>query len=230
MKPNSLVRTTAGMLATAVAIAAAGENNRQPSEFEELGIIVEQNATDGDTEVVISGVAGDDGLRLLQIQAPGGRKILSLVAPDPATLGEREFHFESPEPPGEAVLAGYPEGEYLFLGVSTTGERFRGSASLSHQLPGEATILHPAHESVIPAGDLTIQWSAVPDIREFILEFENESADPEQVLTLNLPPDATSFEIPEGLLVPGSSYQVGVQTVGENGNIVAVEVTFSTAE
>src|SRR5688572_19730677 len=231
MKSKSVIRTAAGILATSVALAAAaGEKNREASEFDELSIIVEQNATDGDTEVVISGVAGDDGLRLLNVHAPGGRRILSLVAPDPATLGEREFHFESPEPPGEAVLAGYPEGEYLFFGVSTTGEHFRGSAELSHQLPGETTILNPVHESVIAAGSLTIQWSAVPEIREYILEFENESADPEQALTLNLPPGVTSFEIPAGLLVAGSDFQVGVQTVSDNGNIVAVEVTFSTAE
>ena len=230
MKSNLPVRITGGLLATAVAIAAAGDKNRQSSEFEELGIIVEQNATDGDTEVVISGIAGDDGLRLLNVYAPGGRKILSLVAPDPATLGEREFHFESPEPPGEAVLAGYPEGDYLFVGITTSGERFRGTAELSHQLPGETTILHPAHESVIPVDSLTIQWSNVPGIREYILEFENESADPEQALTLNLPPGTTSFEVPPGLLVAGSDFQVGIQTVADNGNIVAVEVTFSTPE
>jgi len=230
MKPQCSVHAIAAMLTTAVMVAAADDTSRQASEFEELGIIVEQNATDGDTEVVISGVAGDDGLRLLNVHAPGGRKVLALVSPDPSTLGEREFHFESPEPPGEAVLAGYPEGEYVFFGVSTAGEHFRGSAELSHQLPGETTILHPVQDSVIPAGSLTIQWSAVPGIRQYILEFENESADPEQALTLNLPPEATSFEIPAGLLIGGNDYQVGIQTVAENGNIVAVEVTFSTAE
>jgi hypothetical protein len=109
-------------------------------------------------------------------------------------------------------------------------EHFRSAAELSHQLPGETTILNPLHESVIPATSLTIQWSAVPDIREYILEFENESLDPEQALTVNLPAGMTSFEIPPALLVPGSDYQVGIQTVGENGNIVASEVTFSTAE
>ncbi len=31
---------------------------------------VEQNATDGDTEVVISGTAGDEGLRRLYIKSP----------------------------------------------------------------------------------------------------------------------------------------------------------------
>jgi len=71
----------------------------------------------------------------------------------------------------------------------------------------------------------------VSGIREYILDFEkNEPVDPEQALTLNLPAEATSFEIPAGRLVAGSDYQVGIQTVGADGNIVAVEVTFSTTE
>lgn len=231
MKFDTSSKLIAAMLMCGVAtVVLSADRQPESSEFEELAIVVEQNATDGDTEVVISGVAGDDGLRLLSVHAPGGRRILSLVAPDPAALGQREFHFESPEPPGEAVLAGYPEGTYSFAGVSTAGEQYRGTADLSHQLPGRAIILHPIQDSVIPAGSLTVQWSAVPGIREYILEFENESAEPEQSLTLNLPAEATSFEIPPGLLVPGGEYQVGIQTVGESGNIVAVEVTFSTSE
>lgn len=222
--------TVVTLLGSAAAIDTAAAGPPSASEFEEIGIIVEQNATDGDTEVVISGVAGDDGLRMLKVVSPDKRKILTLIAPDPATLGQREFHFESPEPPGEAVLAGYPEGTYVFLGVSTTGEHFRGTAELSHELPGETTILYPVSDSVIPATALTIQWSAVPGIREYILEFENESLDPEQALTVNLPAGTTSFEVPTVLLIPGSEYQVGIQTVGENGNIVAIESTFSTAE
>jgi hypothetical protein len=32
------------------------------------------------------------------------------------------------------------------------------------------------------------------------------------------------------MLVPGASYQVGVWTIGTNGNITVVEASFSTAE
>lgn len=54
------LRFTAGLaLAGAAAVAAAAP---PPTEFEEATMYVEQNATDGDTEVVISGTAGDDGL------------------------------------------------------------------------------------------------------------------------------------------------------------------------
>ena len=65
---------------------------------------VERNATDGDTEVVISGTAGDEGLRRLYIKSPARERMTTLLADD-ATPGMREFHFETPEPPGEAVLA-----------------------------------------------------------------------------------------------------------------------------
>ena len=83
-----------------------------PTEFEEAAIYVEQNATDGDTEVVISGTAGDEGLRRLFIKSPD-REVMTTLLADDATPGMREFHFETPEPPGEAVLAFYPEGRYV---------------------------------------------------------------------------------------------------------------------
>ena len=214
----------------AVAAAAEAEQAAPPTEFEEAVMYVEQNATDGDTEVVIAGTAGDDGLRLLQIKWPDRELTTTLVAERP-TLGMREFHFESPEPPGEAVLAAYPEGRYVLAGVATTGERFRSVLTLSHQLPPAATILWPAEDAEVPAGvPLTIQWSQVPGIERLVLEFENESADPERALTIDLPPEATSYRIPARLLPRGAEFQIGIHTVAENGNIVAVESAFTTSE
>ena len=43
----------------------------------------------------------------------------------------------------------YPEGDYLYFGTATNGQRFVGSATLSHELPGAATIVSPVEESVI---------------------------------------------------------------------------------
>ncbi len=230
----SYLKLHVGLAMAAVsAVAVANGNNRvppPPTPFEAASLIVEQNATDGDTEVVISGTAGDEGLRLLYIKSPH-RQLMTALLANHRTPGMREFHFETPEPPGEAVLAFYPEGQYVLHGVSTTGEVFRSVLTLSHELPAAVTILHPAEEAEVPAGQaLTIQWSAVSDIEQYVLEFENESADPEQAFTLNLAPSVTSFEIPAVLMRPGSEYQVGIHTVGENGNIVAVETTFTTAE
>jgi len=193
-------------------------------------MFVEQNATDGDTEVVIAGTAGDDGLKLLQIKWPD-RQVMTTLQADASSLGMREFHFESPEPPGEAVLAAYPEGRYVLLGTSIAGDRFRSVLRLSHELPPASTILWPKDGAEVPADTaLTIRWSQVPGIEKFVLEFENESADPERALTLDLPPGATSFSIPRRLLPAGSEFQVGIHSVAENGNIVVVESAFTTAD
>lgn len=222
------MRFNAGLaLAGAAAVAAA---TSPPTEFEEATMYVEQNATDGDTEVVISGTAGDEGLRRLFIKSPTRERMTTLLADD-ATPGMREFHFETPEPPGEAVLAFYPEGKYVLLGISTSGERFRTVLTLSHELPPAVTILHPAEDAEVPAGQaLVVRWSAAPGIEQFILEVENESADPERALTINLPPNVTSFRVPASFLLAGSEFQVGIHTVADNGNIVAVESAFTTAE
>ncbi len=223
MKPKYRLALLLAMV-TAWTAAVAGK------PFEEATMFVEQNATDGDTEVVISGTAGDDGLQLLTIRSPDGRTMARLRAPDLTTLGMREFHFESPEPPGEAVLAAYPEGEYALRGVSTAGEVFRTVLTLSHQLPAAATILHPAADAELPARQaLTIQWSSVQGAG-YVLEFENESADPEQTFTINLPPHVTSWRIPATLMVRGGEFQIGIHTIAENGNIVVVEQTFTTEE
>ena len=63
-----------------------------------------------------------------------------------------------------------------------------------------------------------------------ILELENESADPEQSLTLNLPADTTRFRVPARWIASGAEYQVGVATVARNGNVVFAEVEFTTAD
>jgi hypothetical protein len=211
-------------------VAHADERRRPnpPSEFEFVTINVEQNATDGDTEVVISAKAGDEGLHTLSIRTPEGRHVAHVLSLDRSVMGLREFVFESPEPEGEAILAAYPEGTYTFTGVSSIGERFRGEAVLTHVLPAATTILHPAQDAEVGFDSLIIEWSAVPGIREYVLEFENESVDPQQTLRVNLPPSQTSFVIPTTMLVQGAAYQVGVWTVSSSGNISVTETTFST--
>ena len=225
--------------AVAVAFAAAstlsvahGRTPRvpPPAEFEYVTINVEQNATDGDTEVVITAKAGDEGLHTLSIKTPNRRHVAHVLSLDRSMMGLREFVFESPEPPGEAILAAYPEGKYTFNGVSSIGERFRSQAVLSHELPAPVTILHPAQDAEVGTDSLTIQWSAVTGISQYVVEFENESADPEQILRIDVPASQTSFEIPASMLVPGADYQVGVWTVATNGNISVTETTFSTVE
>lgn len=227
---RSLAAVGVAVMTTSAGAVVAAAPNGSATEFEEATIIVERNDTDGDTEVVIDLTAGDDGLRTLHMRTPDGRSIASVASHDPGSQGMREFHFESPEPAGDSILASYPEGTYTFYGRSTSGERFLGTAELSHVLPAAPTIINPVQDEVVGSDALTIQWSTVTGVVEYIVEFENESADPEQTLTVNLPASDTSFDVPAALLVPGAEYQVGIAAVGENGNITVTETTFSTAE
>ena len=230
-KPHRpLVFISVAVMTTAASAVFAAAAEDPATEFEEASIVVERNDTDGDTEVVIELTAGDEGLRSLYMRTPDGRLIASVGSYHPSSEGIREFHFESPEPEGDRILASYPEGLYRFYGRSTIGERFFSKVWLSHRLSAAPTIINPVRDEVVGSDELTIQWSSVPGIAEYIVEFENESADPEQVLTVNLPAATTSFEVPAALLVPGADYQVGVAAVGRNGNIIVTETTFSTKE
>lgn len=204
--------------------------HRWASEFEVATINVERNATDGDTEIVISVVPADEGLKYLSIRAPNNRAVVDLFSLDRSVMGLREFDFESPEPPGDAILAAYPQGIYKFSGLSVGGEWFQGEARLSHLMPSAPVILSPAAESEVPADSLRIEWSSVPGLRKVVIELENESLDPEQVLTVELPADATSFDVPASFMLPASGYQVGIAAVGDNGNITVVETIFTTGE
>jgi hypothetical protein len=222
------VLLAAGGLVGASAAQAAGW--RGVGEFENAAIRVERNATDGDTEIVITAKPlSDNGLVRLSILSPHWRRVVDVEAPS-KTRGLREFLFETPEPEGSAVLEQYPEGTYFYFGTATSGQRFVGSAELSHDLPGATTIVSPVEESVIAPGALTIVWSAVPDAAQYIVEFENETADPEQSFSFVVGPEMTSFVVPTALVVPRSDFQVGVASVHENGNIMFSETTFSTAD
>ena len=222
------VLLAAGVMLTMPAVHAAGW--RGVGEFEDASIRVERNATDGDTEIVITGKPlTDSGLARLSILSPHWRKVVDVEAPS-KSRGFREFLFETPEPDQSQILNHYPEGSYLYFGTATNGQRFVGAATLSHELPGEVTIVSPVAESVIAPGTLTIVWAAVPDAAQYIVEFENESADPEQSFSFVVGANTTSFTVPGALVVPGSDYQIGVAAVHENGNLVFSETMFSTAD
>jgi hypothetical protein len=228
MRAQSAIALFTLMLMSSGSAYAKHPKPPKPSEFENAEIRVEQNATDGDTEVVIFAKGGDDGFRHFRVTSPDRRIVVATYSLDRTVRGQRELLFESPEPPGEAILAAYPEGRYRFSGVTHAGEQFAGTAFLSHELPPATVILSPADGASIPAGPLLIQWSAVPGTAQILLELENESADPEQTLTFNLPADATSFEVPAALMNPAANYQLSIGTVAENGNAVFVEVGFET--
>jgi hypothetical protein len=211
----------------AVAFAAPASAGRTCLEFEELALALEQNATDGDAEVVLFAKGGDEGLRRLTVTAPGGRKVARIEG-DKRGVGLREFLLESAEPPDlPAVLASFPEGTYTFLARTVGGDCLRGEAALSHTLAPATTLLSPEQDESVPIDELVLSWSAVPEAVAYVVELNNEDTGEE--MTFLVHPPAVSIPIPAGALAPDAEYQFGVGVQTASGNLTVVELTFTTA-
>lgn len=207
--------------------SAPGDTRVEP--FDRATVRFEQNATDGDAEVVFEVRGGDDGLTWLTITAPDGRTVAELRAPDSSTLGVRQFQLESPEPPDpDVVMAAYPEGRYVFTGGTAAGDTLRSQATLSHRLPPPATALDPLDEAEdVRLDGLRLTWTPVDAAVAYLVTVEQE--DLELSVTARLPRGSEIFTVPDGFLQPGLEYQLAIGTVADDGNASFVESTFTTA-
>lgn len=190
----------------------------------------EGNATDGDVEVVFEVMGGADGLAWLTVTGPDGRTVVDFKAPDPSTLGVRQFELESPEPPDpNVVMAAYPEGVYTFVGGTARGDTLRSQATLSHRLPPPVTRIDPEDDAEdVPTKGVHVTWGAVQGVVAYKVVVEDEETG--QALTLTLDGGARGLSVPDEFLKPGTSYQLAIGTVGANGNVSFIENGFTTAE
>ena len=210
--------------------ALESESEPDGASFEVASVHFEQNATDGDVEVVFEVQGEEGGLVELIIVSPDGRRVVDFKAPDPTTLGIRQFRFESPEPSDiESLKAAYPEGVYDFAGKTSSGAKLVGESSLSHRLPATATFAGSATtaERVLMT-DLEISWSAVEGVASYVVEIEQDELNVR--ITALLPGSSTSFAVPKGFLSPGREYQIAIGTVSDEGNISFMETSFTTEE
>jgi hypothetical protein len=190
----------------------------------------EQNATDGDAEVVFEVRGGDDGLAWLRIVGPDGRTVVEMKAPDPSTLGVRQLQIESPEPPDpDVVKAAYPEGAYTISGGTAAGDSLRSRVTLSHSLPGPVVVLQPGDGAEgVPIAGLRIAWTPVDDAVAYLVTIEDEETGGAFSMTLGQGSDG--LWVPDDFLEPGREYQLAIGTIAENGNASFVETGFFTAE
>jgi hypothetical protein len=225
---RALAAAVAMLLCPASLALAAGEE--APSKLPKAAVHFEQNATDGDVEVVFQAKGGKEGLAKLRVTGPDGRIAIDFTAPDPSTLGIREFEFESPEPADVAGLkAAYPAGKYHFTGATADGKELHGESTLSHELPATSAFVEPGeHAENVPVKGLEIRWAPVAGVSGYVVELEQD--DLGVSLEAHLPGSASSLSVPDGFLRPGTEYDLGIGTVSEGGNVSFVETSFTTAE
>jgi len=221
------------ILASIVFIFAgiANQNDKQnPSTepFAVANVYFEQNATDGDVEVVFEIKGNDEGLNKLTIISPDNRTVLDLTAPENSTMGIRQFRFESPEPKDvESLKAAYPEGTYKFSGATAKGTEFQSECTLNHNLPETVFILYPGAEAEnVNISNLKITWTPVKKIVSYILEIDQ--AELGINLLVKLPASGTSFTVPKDFLQAGKEYTLSIGTVTKENNRSFVETAFLT--
>jgi hypothetical protein len=220
-----LKKTMRTVMAVAITSVLATSNAVSAGKFEEVSVIFEQNATEGNVEVVFEINGGDEALETLIVRAPNGRTIINATF----IAGMRELEFESPEPPDQVALLkkNYPEGMYHFYAITLSGELLHAMAPLSHALPETTTFLSPGKDATGVPLNQSISWSAVLGAVGYIVEIENDDLDAET--TIQVPASTTTIEPPAGFLLPGTEYELQISTIGADGNISFVETSFLTA-
>lgn len=198
------------------------EHKKNVLAFDDAEIIFEQNATDGDVEVVIFAKLeeSDAGMQRFWLCAPNGKVVYKFSSPkNNNNIGGREVVVESPEPADMTIVKeAYPEGTYTFVAKSFDKEWFLSQAELSHDLP-DVTITSPIADTDVPISGFNVTWTAVSSPTEkFIVELVNEESDLEEELLVDIPSDRSSFRPPQEWMVLGLEYQVVVGIVNEFGN------------
>jgi hypothetical protein len=210
--------------------AQGGKPAAAAARFPIATVHLEQNASDGDGEVVFEIMGADDGLSTLTVKAPDGRVVVDFTASDPKTMGMRQFRFESPEPRDmKALKAAYPEGTYTFDGATASGVKLHSTVMLSHTLPLPVSKLKPGDRAgSVAIKNMAVSWAPVAGAAAYVVYIEQ--ADSNVTIEARLPGSMSTFMVPEGFLQAGKAYQLGVGSIADKGNASFLETTFTTAK
>ena len=240
--PASFILTAALTLAPA---AFAAE------PFGEADIFFELNDTDGD--LGIHALLDGDAWRRLTISSPDGKEKLRVVLSGTLNKhGLTELFFESAEPefdelPIKKFFNRFKEGMWRFAGETIEGDELESEDLLSQVMPAPADGITlngaPGVEDCdvaplpVVTPPLTIAWDPVtsshPDIGkegpievvhyEFVIELDSDDS---KVISMKLPPEVTSVEIPAWFLALDEVFKYEIITREEAGNQTAVESCF----
>jgi hypothetical protein len=239
-------------------ISVSVTNAEEEGEFEVAEIYFELNDTDGD--LGIHALIDGDEWKRLEIEDPNERELLNiLVRGSLLRQGLTEIFFESAEPTfdelaPEKFFRRFPEGIYEIEGKTLEGDDLGSEVQVSHVMPAPPDVWiknNPAAEDC-DAEDLPefkvgksilLSWDPVteshPDLGEtgevVVKNYEVvvEIDDTPWKTSIILPPDMTSFLIPDEILAMAeldadgeAEIKFEVLVRAENNNQTAVESCF----
>ncbi len=229
-------------------------------EFDVAQLYLELNDTDGDLGIH-GLIDGDAWKSLRISDPKGRSMLNAWIRGRLRRQGMTEFFFESAEPPFDELepvvfFRRFPEGEYEIEGITLDNEKIEGEVELSHVLAEPAPNVRVNGMAAADGCDaplegvglpVAISWDAVtmshPTLGttgvavtvqqyELVAEIEREDETPDVlVLKVDLPADATSFELPESFTdMADEEMKFEIVTKLDNGNQTAVESCFVLVE
>jgi len=209
------------------AAPASGDPCAEP-ELEDPQIYVVFNSTDNDAQLIIAGAGGSaGGITALSIDGPRGTVAIDAEFVDGRKLGQADFQFDTPEPSLAKLKRAYPAGLYQFSATTTSNCKLRSAIKLSYKLPSAPVIVFPMEgDTGVTSSGFTAFWQEIADADALRLAVEDENDG--TALTVDLPGDATSFNVPGEFLKPGVLYTMDVIAISKTGNRTVTDVQFTT--
>ncbi len=215
-----------------LALVALGGQRGEPaphSKLKEETMIVEYTASADEATIVVK-AESEDVLHRVQVRSPGGAPVLELRTRPGQSIGMAGFVVESEEVPLTALRGIYAEGSYRLLADLADGRAAEGCAELSFVLPPAPDLIYPTEGMTGVPTDLVVAWRPTSqatrsEVTGYKIVLEQGEDDG---LEATLPASASSFQVPDGILTPGTPTLVEVAAIGANGNRTIVEVCFMT--
>lgn len=230
MSPRTVYRAiiVLALLLAIIPLGPAAGGNREP--FNRALLRVEINSTDGDAGLQID--LDHDPWQWISLTRPDGMKILDVQNRGILrTYGLTELFSESSEPPFDTFplaefKALFPEGVYVFEGMTIDGTPLRSTFRLRHDFPAAPIITSPKEDSKVSPNGLVVRWKPVPKIVRYQVLVIFEDADPVREFSAFLPAGVTRISIPAEFLTSPGAYKVEVLAIEKGGNQTLTEQDF----
>ena len=179
----------------------------------------------GQEAVVRIEAESEDELEGVHISRPDGQALVDLDVRNGAQRGISGLEIELRESDLDTLRATYAEGVYDIRANTVGGSIALGSAMLSLDLPAAPRIAYPSPGALVRRSNLTVFWLADRRVAGYELQLEQGENDG---LRVKLPPERSSFRVPDGILKPGTRTSLEVVAIGASGNRTVQEVVFMT--
>jgi hypothetical protein len=164
--------------------------------------------------------------RKVAIAIPNGKK---MQVQNPLHLNIMNLEVAESDYP--YLVQTFPEGQYnMRVFPKSVQGKNQLEVFLSHDFPAALSIINPPRADSVQPLSFTAEWYPIANAVDSLFV---EISGPGRSYSLTLPPTATSFTVPPGLLEPNQTYRmalgVRVQSAAQGSHETAQVINFTTA-